>query len=206
MRSIISDVFLTFLTYECSGMKLSIDAQTHSSMLEMWKSAMPHRSPQVGKQSKTFLRSHSPPIDIPNLVSPPLFPRDRRPGHLSTSRTDNGKNFLESIGDLVPLLPPASIDQECEDDLYKEHMAVIDGWREFLMLNLILRGWTSIHFTVEAYEVPSSPVSGGTPSLIHGTSESDNLFFPPSPDNEPFATCLSHALMGKVSRIGDERY
>lgn len=53
-------------------------------------------------------------------------------------------------------------------------------------------------FVLEAYEVPSSPLTAGTPSLGDSSSEIDELFLPSPPDgNRPLIQSMLSAQMGK---------
>lgn len=123
-----------------SNLKLSMDAQTHSAVQDMLKSTITHPSaPPAGstKQSTQFLRGNSPPLQFPNLLSPPLFPRDQRPGHFVRGRTSTTAGevktqpfLVDSVNDLVPLLSPVSVVEEKEEDLFREHLKIVDGWRE----------------------------------------------------------------------------
>ena len=87
-------------------------------------------SSDVHEEAKAFLRADSPPIELPRMASPPLFPRDRQPGYNASSRTSLAGHGLGDLADLPAIVPTAAPGDETEEELYKQHMVVVDGWRE----------------------------------------------------------------------------
>ena len=64
---------------------------------------------------------------VPQLASPPLFPRGRQPG--STLSTGSVGNLgLKEMKDLGSIVMPGRLDSEDNSDIYKDHMTMVDGW------------------------------------------------------------------------------
>ena len=94
-----------------------------------------HTAPHV----EQFLSIDSPLYTVPRLESPPLFSRDRNPGHLAIDDADsNSKSKLDiyrlsKSADILKLLPKEPlVVEEPQQELHTEHMAVIDGWSAFM--------------------------------------------------------------------------
>lgn len=73
------------------------------------------------------MRCDSPPIHFTPLDSPPLFPRDRRPGHRPSSNVDTASYGIGGVRDLSQVLSRVDVDEK-EDELYKQHMVIVNGW------------------------------------------------------------------------------
>lgn len=112
-------------------MRFGMDYETHISVKQVIET-----QPGISRVPKSystvdlaghFLRSDSPPLEIPRLDSPPIFPRHERPGatrsRLSASHDSNTRDTLSS-------LKPVKIEEE-DIDMYKQHMMVVDGWRTY---------------------------------------------------------------------------
>ena len=69
--------------------------------------------------------------DVPQLASPPLFPRGRKPGSaLSTGNADGlGIKDMKELGSTVM---PGQAGSDDSNNLYRDHMAVVDGWGAYM--------------------------------------------------------------------------
>lgn len=71
----------------------------------------------------------SPLQVVPQLASPPLFPRDRKPGGtVSTTLDPTWESSLRDLKELGSVLLPGNVNSDDSDDLYKDHMIMVDGW------------------------------------------------------------------------------
>jgi hypothetical protein len=123
---------------------------------------------------------------LPVLPQPefiPIFARASRLG--GTQKIDKLEPQNPSIPSKLPDLPsmlPNSAKVDDDTDLYKQHMAIVDGWGKcsvfFRLLNFIIVN------CAETF-APSSPSSIGTPSLGSGTSDIDELFLMSPPGKQP---------------------
>ncbi|OCH95750.1 hypothetical protein OBBRIDRAFT_822683 [Obba rivulosa] len=150
--------------------RLLMDTEWLSDIPQLFKSI-----PGMSRASKAatesgpmadFLRC-SPPPTIVRRDSPPIFARDKCPGHAPDSSWDNARRWgLGTILQIPDLVGHADLKQDEDgEELFKQHMVVIDGWH--------------------AHEEPSSPLTPGTPSLGSSSSEVDELFLPSPPDQNP---------------------
>ena len=90
-----------------------------------------HSTSDLHAEAKAFLRADSPLLELPRLASPPLFPRDRCPGyHSSHSGAGHNHLVLGDLSDLPAVVPLVALTDEAHEELYKQHMVVVDGWRE----------------------------------------------------------------------------
>ena len=108
------------------NLRPTIDSETHSLMLKLYKSVPRLISSQTftdSFQPNTFLRSDSPVPVIPHTEFVPIFPRVPK-----TSVSRKG-SVPASFSDLSLLLPVFEDVETDEKDLYKQHMIVVDGWR-----------------------------------------------------------------------------
>lgn len=71
--------------------------------------------------------TYSSRYSAPQLASPPLFAKEHHPGSDST-RTRAAGLGLKDQSELESLLPPIQLSSDDTCDLYKENMAVINGW------------------------------------------------------------------------------
>ncbi|GBE77464.1 hypothetical protein SCP_0103390 [Sparassis crispa] len=170
--------------------KPSMNAETYAAVTESIRFAARQlnsrdSAPGDNAYARDFLRADSP-IPMPaQLDSPPLFARDRLPGHRPNALVSYPHPAgLKSMSDLPALVPKVEIKKEDEEeDLYKEHLIVVNGW--------------------QAYNVPSSP--SRTPSLGGSSSEIDELF-PPSPENtQLFIESLASAQMDEYELPRSEK-
>ncbi|EMD42186.1 hypothetical protein CERSUDRAFT_90789 [Gelatoporia subvermispora B] len=126
-----------------------------------------------------FLRVASPDPTIVPLESPPIFPKDRYPGVINDDLRDlHPLPCLDTFRNIPELLGRADLTEReghSQEDLYKQHMVIVDGWH--------------------AYEEPSSPLTPGTPSLGSSSSQFDELFLPPSPESPVLMQTLLSAQM-----------
>ncbi|TFK56839.1 hypothetical protein OE88DRAFT_1730282 [Heliocybe sulcata] len=170
---------------EVLRLKPTLDADMHASIKMMIRAVPSISGPRAGNKdylntaADQFLRSSSPPPML-HLAEEfvPLFPRSRHP-RASTSTKDEKKTAplgLGSMADLPAVIPRVEAKEEPEEDLFRQHMKVIDGWN--------------------AYVHSPSP-SLGTPSLDDNTSEVDELFMP-SPEKETPIQELFSARMYEV--------
>ncbi|KZT72907.1 hypothetical protein DAEQUDRAFT_552793 [Daedalea quercina L-15889] len=145
----------------------SLDRQTHQGIATLFRdaSALSKRSiSDVHQKAKDFLRADSPPGDSPPpLASPPIFARDRRPGYTLASPGNPASKFGPAVLTDLPSIVPV-VTSEKDDDIYMQHMVVVDGW--------------------QTYAVPSSPLTPGTPSLRSSSGEIDELFLPSPPEHD----------------------
>ncbi|OBZ79791.1 hypothetical protein A0H81_01498 [Grifola frondosa] len=164
--------------------KLPLDADTHKAIVELLGS-VPALSRGIAASHNiapldNFLRSDSPIPEYPGRYSPPIFSRDRRPGHrtsftsILTSTETKRPSGLNTMSDLPSFVPKVTVKEE-EEDLDDQHLVIVNGW--------------------QAYEIPSSPLSAGTPSLGDCSSQVDELFLPSPPDSEPVLQSLMLAKM-----------
>ncbi|KAF7967848.1 hypothetical protein HWV62_32892 [Athelia sp. TMB] len=141
----------------------SIDKALHPEMLSLFKS-IPCLSPVLfptkrSSHTDCFLRSETPPHTLPKEEFVPIFCRaNRMHGRFTDSDISMPVPIHASmpgtLQDLVVMLPPVRSVDDRENDMHKQHMAVVSGWEAF---------------------VPPSPSSLGTPSLRSGTSDVDEL-------------------------------
>lgn len=117
--------------------KLPIDAQTHVGVLQLLKgvpaiSSSSAKDDDVNSHRAAFLRAESPPLQPIRLCSPPIFSRSLQTGYRpSTTTTSKHSLAPEAIADLPELVPKAVMKpDDDEDDLYKQHMVVVNGWRK----------------------------------------------------------------------------
>ncbi|CCM03793.1 uncharacterized protein FIBRA_05941 [Fibroporia radiculosa] len=169
--------------HEAMDLKLPIDASMHTQVSRLSQSVIalyrPVATPCPEARYHEFLRADSPLAELVRLDSPPLFPKDRHPGRQSSSDVVLREcvSTLSSLSDLPSLIPEVDLREEDEEEeLYREHMIVVDGWH--------------------AFTCPSSPPSDKTPSLGNSSSEVDELFLPSPPDNhKPLVQALMSAKM-----------
>ncbi|KAH9942948.1 hypothetical protein B0H21DRAFT_710023 [Amylocystis lapponica] len=129
--------------------------------------------------------THAAMIKLLNLVtqvkkqSIRLASKNSSRGGYILPATTGYRSGMSGISDLPSMVPEVHVTEDEEDgDLYKQHMVVVNGW--------------------QAYAVPSSPITAGTPSLGDSSSDIDELFLPSPPDgNEGFIQSLMSAKMGE---------
>lgn len=88
-------------------------------------------------RAKQFVYANSPPYNVTRLDSPPLFPRDCHPGHEPAASVGEKDNSIRGARDILNLLPskPLAVEDDRETDLYKEHMAIVNGWSTLCTLH-----------------------------------------------------------------------
>ncbi|EED79688.1 predicted protein [Postia placenta Mad-698-R] len=112
-----------------------------------------------------------------------------QPGYRpSTTTTSKHSLAPEAIADLPELVPKAVMKpDDDEDDLYKQHMVVVNGW--------------------QAFEAPSSPTSASTPPLADSSSDIDELFMASPPGSQqPLFESLMSARMDDHELPRSERF
>ncbi|OJT04460.1 hypothetical protein TRAPUB_4730 [Trametes pubescens] len=131
-----------------------------------------------------FLRSSSPPLDLPELEVLPIFPRSAPLGPRSGSIL-SPTVALDAMAQVSErLISKVRMREEDEEDLAEEHLVAVDGWQAFRT---------------------SSPA---TPSLADSSSEIDELFMPSSPGSELYRTDklkMEVPQMPRSSRVGGAR-
>lgn len=75
-----------------------------------------------------FLRAESPVHAQTQLIDIPLFPRNDKKFSSSSDEVLLGPSLM-SMKDLPSILPVVPECQDSEDDLHKQHMVVVNGWR-----------------------------------------------------------------------------
>ena len=118
------------------GQKLTIDPQTRASVLDILKPIVGRAPLDPEKKGQNayidaFLQKdgrQSPSYEPLPLASPPLFPRDRTPGGAlaPTGRAPRAISGFKELGELIQ--KEARIESDGSDDMYKEHLMVVNGW------------------------------------------------------------------------------
>lgn len=115
-----------------SGNKLPMDAETHQGVLKLLKtipSLANTARPSDTHHFDEFLRSSSPPLDLPELEVLPIFPRSAPLG----PRSDGASVALDVMAQVSErLITKVRMRDEDEDDLAEEHLVAVDGWRAYL--------------------------------------------------------------------------
>ncbi|KIM77149.1 hypothetical protein PILCRDRAFT_825707 [Piloderma croceum F 1598] len=172
------------------NLRLAIDSKSHSSMVSLFALSFPQMfPPHVNLHINSFLYSDSalPALSQPEFV--PTFARVGRLGgaqELHTVKFDH-PSISNALWGLLLMLPELAVVEDEDNDLYKQHMVIIDGWQTL---------------------APSSPSSIGTPSLASGTSEIDELFLmspagsQPIPIQELMASRIDATEIPRSKKIG----
>lgn len=128
---------LAILTVACRKLRLTIDSTTHSSLLSLYQSVpimCPPKTPHENTHFGAFMRSDSPQPTLPRPEFVPMFTQADRIG--GAKALDDMKPVHPSIpsflSDLPSMLPESIVVDTEDEDLYKQHMVVVDGWRMFL--------------------------------------------------------------------------
>lgn len=158
-------------------MRFVMDSEMHTSVMNLISTnpgvARVSHSHSIENLAAGFLRGTTPPLEILQLRSPPIFPRDRRPGAATTD--SHLPCNLPRLSELPTIIAPVKVENDDDGDSFKQHMMVVDGWGGltdhcFVFYPLI--------YCTECYVNPSSP----TPSLGSSSSqEIDELFLPSPP-------------------------
>lgn len=120
--------------------KLPVDAETHRSIVELMQT-VPGLS-RVLKAStnchvEDFLRSESPPLEYPELEILPVFPHRERLDSTSTNG-HSAQGIFKHMSQLPePILHPAKMREDDEEDLADAHLVVVDGWRAWPCTNSV---------------------------------------------------------------------
>ncbi|KAL1951153.1 hypothetical protein VTO73DRAFT_302 [Trametes versicolor] len=113
---------------EILGNKLPMDAETHQGVLKLMKtipSLANTARPSDTHHFDEFLRSSSPPLDLPELEVLPIFPRSAPLG----PRSDGASIALDVMAQVSErLVTKVRMRDEDEDDLAEEHLVAVDGW------------------------------------------------------------------------------
>ncbi|KZP24111.1 hypothetical protein FIBSPDRAFT_1042401 [Athelia psychrophila] len=193
----------------------AIDPATLPAMLSLFKSVptlnpllFPHKQPS---HVESFLRPDSPPHIMPKEEFVPIFCRANR---LHGQEVDSNifkpvpvhPSMPSTLQDLPGMLPSVQPTETGEHDMYKEHMAVVSGWRKLSPSYHPSSDADSDFLLVEAF-VPPSPSSLGTPSLGSGTSDVDELdqylVSPPSSKAKP--PLIQELMNAKIDTIAVPR-
>ena len=77
-----------------------------------------------------------PSIDLPRFTSPPIFSKERQLGRARVQdHPATSEHGLQGLQDLPAVIIPARpIDDEGENDVYKQHLVVVNGWGEYMRL------------------------------------------------------------------------
>lgn len=139
----------------------------------------------------SFLRADSPVHDHTGLIDIPLFPREK-----NGLRSDDAPGpSIISMKDIPSLLPEIPV-HNSDDDIFKQHMVVINGWGKSVDLYCLC--W-HLCLDSEALECPTgSPPFESTPSLGSSSSqmhEVDELLLL-SPPVISYSRDLENARMG----------
>ena len=88
---------------------------------------------------ESYIRSTSPPVVLPEPLSPPIFSRKSMFGTGAGAHNTKDRRFgtLESIKSMI--LPRLEDDPQSEDR-YMQDMSIVDGWRKsFVRLCIMVR-------------------------------------------------------------------
>lgn len=184
------------------------------AMLSLFKS-IPVLNPQLFPEKRpsdveSFLCSEPSSHIMPKEEFVPIFCRANR-FHGPHVDSDIKKpipihaSMPNGLQDLPAMLPTVKLIEHEENDLYKEHMAVVSGWRKLLSFHRTSCQIDFILLLVEAF-VPPSPSSLGTPSLRSGTSDVDELeqflLSPPGSKTQmPFIQELMDSKIGQLASL-----
>ncbi|KAI0081106.1 hypothetical protein K474DRAFT_1656939 [Panus rudis PR-1116 ss-1] len=171
--------------------RLTLDPETTQSVNALLKTAVgvsAHKGTATENEHvKSFLRSDSPPIELPRFMPTPIFPSRR---HVSPAKSPRRALFGQCSAADIPVVIGHEQVQIQDEDMYKDldecHMVVVDGWH--------------------TYQTSSSP----TPSLESNVNEDvDELFLethPPHEDTSYIKTLLNakmdEHLMPRSEQIG----
>ncbi|KAL4251505.1 hypothetical protein ABKN59_005052 [Abortiporus biennis] len=170
-------------------LRLPVESDVHLSTMQLIQS-IPRNTRNVtpateNSLTEEFIRLDSPPLDTIGLDSPPIFSRDRKPGG------STGLQTKLDISKICEMIPHKTLEVEDDmEDLYKEHMVVVNGW--------------------QCYEAPSSPLNAPTPSLASCSSQVDTDELLPSSPRPYFFQRLLDAKMDdyeipRTEKIGGAR-
>ena len=125
------------------GHKLAIDPNTRNSVRELIQRSLPQRTASGNRDNahvESFLLAEGddgPSIDLARFTSPPIFSKERQLGRASVQDHSATSRGLQGWQDLPAVIIPAKpIDDEEEDDIFKQHLVVVNGWGEYMRLHL----------------------------------------------------------------------
>lgn len=133
MHQVLNLIFIDTIVHR--GHKLVIDPETLSAVVKLIYQV--RTQTEIDKENdnghvRSFVYedvTDSPSQVVPQLASPPLFPRDRKPGgSLSTTLVATRESGLKDLKELGSILLPGNVNSDGSDDLYKDHMTLVDGW------------------------------------------------------------------------------
>ncbi|KDQ63007.1 hypothetical protein JAAARDRAFT_202531 [Jaapia argillacea MUCL 33604] len=192
------------------NLKLQLEPPTQElirKFLKVIPSLSRPRQPQVNRNVQEFLRAESPPLNQIRYASPPIFARDCRPGSSRPLGVPHPSG-LKGMMDISAMMPKVKVEEENED-LYMQHMLVVDGWRESIHPLRFGRIDRPAKMTRSETIAPtSSPSSFGTPSLGDDTSQIDELFLlsPQDSKKQPIEALMSarmeDVLVPREERLG----
>lgn len=139
-----SDIGRSSLCLVSRGNKPAIDPDTHRSITKLIQS-VPSMSGRDSSSSFTklfddLLRADSPPIELPEPEVLPVFSRAQRPGRSVELSAQEGITLATSLASTanLPWLTPVAMKKEDEDDIANENLVLVDGWRESIILALMI--------------------------------------------------------------------
>ena len=137
-KSTVKSAAAIVLSVVYRNLRLAIDSKTHSSMVSLFKSVpqmFPSKLPYVNSHVASFLHSDSSLPALPQPEFVPMFARAGRPGgaHDFDTFKFEHPSIPSALPDLPTMLPELAVVENEDNDLYKQHMTIIDGWRKFLM-------------------------------------------------------------------------
>ncbi|KAJ3540953.1 hypothetical protein NM688_g6155 [Phlebia brevispora] len=164
------------------GDRLLFDDETYIAASTFLKSVISSGRPYLPPECNhvhNFLRADSPDHSCIELLDTPIFPINKQQKG-SNSSSNLRHPILSGVKDLVPLLPTVPEDQDSEEEIYKQHMVIVDGW--------------------QAFQFPSSPLTASTPSMGSCSSQIQEVdeFFLPSPPGTSYRRELENARMDDI--------
>lgn len=116
--------------------RLVLDEELYRSAITMAKNVCyaghPHASAENAHVA-AFLRGDSPDYKCPELVDLPIFPRKMH--DTGVLQLESRAPTAKTVKDLPSLLLQAPVDdKDSEEELYKQHMVVVNGWRAYMRL------------------------------------------------------------------------
>ncbi|KAI0348170.1 hypothetical protein BDW22DRAFT_1416471 [Trametopsis cervina] len=126
--------------YHSLSDRISVDAATHTDMMSLLKDCATafHRPSTLLERTacdlsrENFLRCISPTVELPRLLSPPMFIKTLLPDSEASPRSLNSELVdYEHLG--KALLSETKIeildDEQTSQERYKQDMLVVDGWQ-----------------------------------------------------------------------------
>jgi len=132
-----TDMRILYLIFNRDVGGWTLREETHTAVRALFKSTLAlsrpgptYKNPYLDPSSlledplpTTYQRLRTPPFI-------PIFPRTRLPGNGATD--GHPPLGLGSVEELPAVIMPKIEVEDDIADLYKEHMVVVDGWRQFI--------------------------------------------------------------------------